>query len=81
VVGRPLPGNRHDARAWAEPGVKDAVGRTMTISDGCYCGTGLVIPHRRRGKDEELRGWKAAHNKSHTQVRARVEHDFARMKT
>jgi hypothetical protein len=78
VVGQPLPGNRHDARAWAESGAKDAVGKTMTIADGGYRGTGLVIPHRRRSKDEELPGWKAAHNKSHKQVRARVEHVFAR---
>lgn len=46
VVGRPLPGNRHDARDWAESGTKDAVGTTMTIADGGYRGTGLVIPHR-----------------------------------
>jgi hypothetical protein len=36
--------------------------------------------HRRR-KGEELPGWKQEHNKSHKQVRARVEHVFARMKT
>ncbi|WNF67180.1 transposase family protein [Streptomyces sp. CGMCC 4.1456] len=30
---------------------------------------------------EELLDWKQAHNKSHKQVRARVEHAFARMKT
>jgi len=38
------------------------------------------MPHRRR-KGEELPDWKQAHNKSHKQVRARVEHVFARMKT
>jgi hypothetical protein len=38
------------------------------------------MPHRRR-KGEALPGWKEAHNKSHNQVRARVEHVFARMKT
>ncbi|MFE1315632.1 transposase [Streptomyces sp. NPDC058755] len=80
VLGRPLPGNRNDCRAWAESGAKAAVGRAMTIADGGYPGTGLVIPHRRR-KGEELPDWKQAHNKSHKQVRARVEHAFARMKT
>lgn len=45
-----------------------------------YPGTGLVMPHRRR-KGEGLPDWKQAHNKSHKQVRARVEHVFARMKT
>lgn len=79
AVGRPLPGNRNDCRAWAESGAKDAVGNTMTIADGGYPGTGLVIPHRRR-KGEDLPDWKKAHNKSHKQVRARVEHAFARMK-
>ncbi|MGW9284874.1 transposase [Streptomyces diastaticus] len=80
VVGRPLPGNRNDCRAWAESGAKAAVGNAMTIADGGYPGTGLVMPHRRR-KGEKLPDWKEAHNKSHKQVRARVEHTFARMKT
>ncbi|MCY0932543.1 transposase [Streptomyces sp. H27-H1] len=74
VVGRPLPGNRNDCKAWEESGAKAA------IADGGYPGTALVMPHRRR-KGEELPGWKQAHNKSHKQVRARVEHVFARMKT
>ncbi|MFD9268720.1 transposase [Streptomyces goshikiensis] len=80
MVGRPLPGNRHDSRGWEESGAKAAVGQTMTIADGGYQGTGLVIPHRRR-KGEELPAWKEAHNHSHKQVRARVEHTFARMKS
>lgn len=80
VVGRPLPGNRNDCKAWEESGAKAAVGTTMTITDGGYPGTGLVMPHR-RCKGEELPDWKQAHYKSHKQVRARVEHVFARMKT
>lgn len=80
VVGRPLPGNRNDCKAWEGSGAKAAVGTTTTISDGGYPGTGLVMPHRRR-QGKELPGWKQAHNKSHKQVRARVEHAFARMKT
>ncbi|MFI8341893.1 transposase [Streptomyces sp. NPDC085639] len=80
LVGRPLPGNRNDCLAWAESGAKAAVGNTTTIADGGYPGTGLVMPHRRR-KGEELPAWKQDHNKSHKQVRARVEHAFARMKT
>ncbi|MFJ9591058.1 transposase [Streptomyces acidicola] len=80
VVGRPLPGNRNDCKAWEESGAKAAVGTTTTIADGGYPGTGLVMPHRRR-RGEDLPGWKQAHNKSHKQVRARVEHVFARMKT
>ncbi|WP_369265190.1 transposase [Streptomyces sp. R35] len=79
VVGRPLPGNRHDSRGWEESGAKAAVGNTMTIADGGYQGTGLVMPHRRR-KGEELPAWKKEHNRSHKQVRARVEHTFAHLK-
>ncbi|WP_328940232.1 transposase [Streptomyces tauricus] len=79
VVGRTLPGNRNDCKAWEESGAKDAVGRTVTIADGGYPGTGLVMPHRRR-KGEELADWQKTHNTSHKQVRARVEHVFARMK-
>ncbi|MDX3059461.1 transposase family protein [Streptomyces sp. NE06-03E] len=79
LVGRPLPGNRNDCKAWEESGAKAAVGTTTTIADSGYPGTGLVMPHRRR-KAEELPDWKQAHNKSHKQVRARVEHAFARMK-
>ncbi|KQX26849.1 transposase [Streptomyces sp. Root63] len=80
VVGRPLPGNRNDCKAWEESGAKAAVGRTLTIADGGYPGTGLVMPHRRR-KGEDLPDWKKVHNTSHKRVRARVEHVFARMKT
>ncbi|MEW2522318.1 transposase [Actinacidiphila alni] len=80
MVGRPLPGNRNDCKAWEESGAKAAIGRTMTLADGGYPGTGLVMPHRRR-KDEDLPDWKQEYNRSHKQVRARVEHVFARMKT
>ncbi|MFE1875766.1 transposase [Streptomyces sp. NPDC059496] len=71
AVGRPLPGNRNDCKAREQSGAKAAVGRTMTIADGGYPGTGLVIPHRRR-KGEELPDWKQEHNRSYKQVRARV---------
>jgi hypothetical protein len=80
VVGRPLPGNRHDSRGWEESGAKAAVGTTMTIADGGYQGTGLVIPHRRE-KGSDLPAWKEEHNRSHKRIRARVEHTFARMKS
>ncbi len=81
VVGRPLAGNRNDCKAWEESGAKAAVGKTLTIADSGYPGTGLVIPHRRERGQAELPDWKEEHNKSHKQVRARVEHVFARMKT
>lgn len=34
VVGRPLPGNRNDCKAWEESGAKAAVGRTTVIAYG-----------------------------------------------
>ncbi|MFB6632145.1 transposase [Streptomyces sp. NPDC056362] len=81
VIGRPLAGNRNDCKAWEESGAKAAVGKTLVIADGGYPGTGLVIPHRRKHGQNELPAWKEEHNKSHKQVRARVVHVFARMKT
>ncbi len=38
AVGKPLPGNRNDCKAWTESGAKAAVGRTTT-PDGGYPGT------------------------------------------
>ena len=80
AVGRPVPGNRNDCKAWALSGAKDLVGRATTIADGGYQGTGLIIPHR-KPTGGDLPAWKAEHNRSHKRVRARVEHAFARMKT
>lgn len=81
AVGRPVPGNRNDCKAWELSGAKDAVGKTTVITDGGYRGTGLVIPHRRERGQAELPAWKDEHNASHRKVRARVEHAFARMKS
>ncbi|GAA3043611.1 hypothetical protein GCM10017562_75780 [Streptomyces roseofulvus] len=81
TVGRPLPGNRNDCKAWELSGAKAAVGRTTVIADGGYRGTGLVILHHRERGQAELPAWKEEHNASHRKVRARVEHAFARMKT
>ncbi|GGX32999.1 transposase [Streptomyces noursei] len=80
-VGRPLPGNRNDRKAWEPSGAKDAVGTATVIADGGYRGTGLVIPHRRERGQAELPTWKEEHTGFHRKVPARVEHTFARMKT
>ncbi|MFD7557417.1 transposase [Streptomyces sp. NPDC059835] len=80
AVGKPVPGNRNDCKAWAESGAAAAVGKTTTIADGGYPGTGLVMPHR-RPKGGDLTELQAEHNREHKRVRARVEHVFARMKT
>lgn len=80
ALGRPLPGNRNDCRAYAESGAAHACRNAVVIADGGYQGTSAIIPHRRvPGRD--LPEWKQAYNASHRKVRARVEHTFARMKT
>jgi hypothetical protein len=80
VVGRPLPGNRNDCKAFGESGAEHACRNHDVIGDGGYIATSAIIPHRRR-PGENLPGWKTEHNASHRRVRARVEHAFARMKT
>ncbi|WP_373296399.1 MULTISPECIES: adenosylhomocysteinase [Streptomyces] len=81
AVGRPVPGNRNDRKAWKLSGTMTAAGRTTVIADGGYRGTGLVIPHRRERGRSELPAWKEEHNASHREARARVEHTFTRMRT
>ncbi|MFC8491548.1 transposase [Streptomyces sp. NPDC057235] len=81
AVGRPLPGNRNDCKAWEPSGAKDAVGRTTVIADGGYRVTGLVIPPRRDRGQTEPPARKEEHNASHRKVRARAEHVFARTKS
>ncbi|MFI9286560.1 transposase [Streptomyces werraensis] len=81
AVGRPVPGNRNDCKAWVLSGAKDAIGRTTVIADGGYRGTALIMPHRRDPGRAELPSRKEEHNASHRKVRARVEHAFARMKS
>lgn len=80
AVGTPLPGNRHDCKAFGESGAEHACRNVDVIGDGGYMATSAIIPHRRR-PGEDLPEWKEAHNASHRKVRARVEHAFARMKT
>ncbi len=82
AVGKPLPGNRNDCRAWQDSGAKAAVGTTPHGDRRRRLpGTGLTIPHYRRHKDEELPAWKEEHNASHRRAQARVEHAFARMES
>lgn len=38
--GRPLPGNRNDCMTWETSGAQAAPGKTTTIADGGYRGTG-----------------------------------------
>ncbi|MEW9515035.1 transposase [Streptomyces bacillaris] len=69
----------HRGRPWNLP-LEDRVLLVMA-----YWRTNLTLrqlaPLRRQPGQAELPDWKEEHNKSHKQVRARVEHVFARMKT
>lgn len=64
-----------------ESGARAAAGKTLVIADGGYLGTGLIIPHRRVRGRTELPDRKEEDNRSYKQIRARVEHAFARTKT
>lgn len=74
VVGRPLPGNRNDCKAWEESEAEAAVVRTTSITDGGCPGTGLIMPFAPPFLCEKVPGRKREHSRSHKQVRARVEH-------
>jgi hypothetical protein len=81
AVGDPLPGNRHDSPAFRESGMADALAGQTVVADLGYLGNpGLLLPVKRQ-HDRQLLPWQHDLNTSHRQVRARVEHTFARMKT
>ncbi|MGX8904687.1 transposase family protein [Streptomyces netropsis] len=80
AVGRPLPGSRHDARAYGESGVDQAVKNAPLLGDGGYRGTAALIPHWPR-PNRPLTPEQEAENTVHRRARARVEHAFSRMKT
>jgi hypothetical protein len=76
AVGKPVPGNRNDCRAFIESGA-DAVGAQMAVTgDGAYQGT-RVITLFRKPTGATLPEWKEAANPVHRRIRARVEHALA----
>ena len=83
AVGHPRPGNHHDGTAYRTFGVPAAAAGAHVVAAGAHRGpdcAGVVIPHRPPAGGASLPAWRQAHNGSHRQVRARVEHVFARMK-
>jgi len=46
----PVAGNVADAHAFRDTGLAEVCSGMTVLADGAYGGTGLVIPHRRRGK-------------------------------
>ncbi len=79
AAGRPLPGNRHDARGYRESGVDRVVKNAPVLGDGGYRGTPALIPHWPR-PHRPLTPEQEAENAVHRRVRARIEHVFSRMK-
>ncbi|MEI5527954.1 transposase [Streptomyces brasiliscabiei] len=76
-VGRPLPGNRNDCKAWDLSGAKAAVGKTTVIADGA---TGAPAWSSHTAANSARANWR--HGKGNTtpptaRSRARVERAFA----
>jgi hypothetical protein len=83
AVGTPLPGNRHDSRAYTESGIAQQCTGAHVMADGGYLGNpDVIIPYRNpREGQPPLPQWKQDRNTVHKRVRARVEHTFAHMKS
>jgi hypothetical protein len=80
AVGAPLPGSRHDSRAFTESGIHSQLSGRPVMADGGYHGTGLIMPFRARRDRRPLPDCQEWSNADHRRIRARVEHTFARMK-
>jgi hypothetical protein len=79
AVGKPLPGNRNDCRAYAESGVARPCRGAHVIADGGGQGTGVIMPCRRAADGTVLPAWKVAFTTVHKRVGARVEHALAHL--
>ena len=81
AIGAPTPGNRNDCRAWRDSGVDRQCAGANVMSDGGYRGNPeIIMPYRKRRKDEPLPGWQEAWNTVHRRIRARVEHALCQMR-
>lgn len=81
AVGTPTPGNQNDCRAWRDSGVDQQCAGAQVISDGGYRGNPeIIMPYRKRTKDEQLPAWQETLNAIHRRVRARVEHALCQMR-
>ena len=83
AVGKPLPGNRNDCRAYTESGIDQQCHDAHVMADGGYRGNpGVIMPYRKPGEGEPpLPQWKQELNTIHKRIRARVEHALAHMKS
>jgi hypothetical protein len=81
AIGKPLPGNAGDCRAYRESGVDRQCAGAAAMADGGYQGTGVIMPYRTLADGTALPEWKSDLNTVHKRVRARVEHALAHMTT
>lgn len=83
AIGKPLPGNRNDCRAFTESGVDQQCQGAHVMADGGYQGNPEVIRPYRKPREGEppLPQWKLDLNTVHKRARARVEHALAHMKS
>ncbi len=83
AVGKPLPGNRNDCRAYTESGVDAHCEGASVMADGGYQGNpGVIMPYRKPSEGKApLPQWKQDLNTVHQRIRARVEHALAHLKS
>ncbi|GAA5005731.1 hypothetical protein GCM10023317_40320 [Actinopolymorpha pittospori] len=79
AVGKPVPGNRNDCRAFADSGADAACAQMAVMGDGGYQGTRVITPFRKPA-GATLPEWKEQINTRHRRIRARAEHALAGMK-
>ena len=75
----PLPGKTHDARAFREAKLDEALDTANSIGDKGYLGTGLLTPFR-KPPGRELLAWQKEFNATVNSLRAVVERAIAHVK-
>ena len=78
----PQPGNRNDTTVYRDTGMDTKLAGRPVMADGGYRGNhGVIMPYRKHSADHALPPWQEKINGEHRQIRARVEHALAGMKT
>lgn len=76
----PLPGKTHDARAFRDSRLANALDTSNGIADKGYLGTGMLTPFR-KPPGRELLPWQKEFNATVNSLRAVVEQAIANVKT
>jgi hypothetical protein len=76
----PLPGRTHDARAFREAKLDNALDTSNSMADKGYLGTGMLTPFRKPAGGELLT-WHKEFNTTINSLRAVVERAIANVKT